>query len=107
MPLKAWIDRIAQVGRTFNYTESGPVGLAGGKRVVIASSRGRKYAGTALEPLLDHQEAYLRVVLGFVGITDLTVVRAHGTNMGPEAINEAMAAAQKQIERLFVPAKAA
>jgi FMN-dependent NADH-azoreductase len=46
-------------------------------------------------------------VLGFVGITYLTVVRAEGTNMGPEAINEPMVAAQKQIKRSFVPAKAA
>jgi FMN-dependent NADH-azoreductase len=106
-PLKAWIDRIAQAGRTFKYTESGAVRLAGGKRVVIASSRGGKYAGTPLEPALDHQEAYLRGVFGFVGITDLTVVRAEGTNMGPDAVKQALIAAEKQIERLFVPSRAA
>lgn len=106
-PLKAWVDRIAQAGRTFKYTESGAVGLAGGKRVVIASARGGKYAGTPLETALDHQEAYLRGVFGFVGITDLTIVRAEGTNMGPEAVKQAMIAAQKQIDRLFVASRAA
>ncbi|PZV38560.1 FMN-dependent NADH-azoreductase [Mesorhizobium kowhaii] len=106
-PLKAWIDRIAQAGRTFKYTESGPVGLAGGKRVVIASSRGGMYAGTPLEAALDHQEAYLRGVLGFTGITDVAIVRAEGTNMGPEAVEQAMISAHEQIERLFVTSLAA
>lgn len=106
-PLKAWIDRIAQAGRTFKYTETGVVGLAGGKRVVIASSRGGRYAGTPLEAALDHQEAYLRGVFGFVGITDQTIVRAEGTNMGPEAVQLAMISAQKQIDQLSATLKAA
>lgn len=101
--LKAWIDRIAQAGRTFRYTENGPVGLAGGKKVIIASSRGGIYAGTPLENALDHQEAFLRAFLGFVGITDVTIVRAEGVAMGPEARAKAMAAAQEQIGGLFLP----
>jgi len=105
--LKAWIDRIAQAGRTFRYTEKGPVGLAGGKKVVIASSRGGRYAGTAVENALDHQEAYLRAVLGFLGVTDVTIVRAEGTAMGPEAQAKAFETAQEHIESLFVPAAAA
>jgi FMN-dependent NADH-azoreductase len=104
--LKAWIDRIAQAGRTFRYTEKGPVGLASGKKVVIASSRGGRYAGTALENALDHQEAYLRAVLGFLGITDVTVVRAEGTGMGPEAQAQALESARRHIETLFQPAAA-
>lgn len=98
--LKAWIDRLTQAGRTFQYTETGPVGLAGGKRVVIASSRGGMYAGTPIEAMVDHQEAYLRGVLGFWGITDVEIVRAEGTNMGPQAVEQAMASAQEQIARL-------
>lgn len=105
--LKAWIDRLAQAGRTFKYTETGPVGLAGGKRVVIASSRGGMYAGTPLEALVDHQEAYLRGVLGFWGITDVEIVRAEGTNMGPQAVEQAMVSAQEQIDRLRVQPLAA
>lgn len=83
--LKAWIDRIAQAGRTFRYTAQGPEGLAGGKKVVIISSRGGMYAGAAFETAMDHQEAYLRAVMGFFGITDITVIRAEGIAMGADA----------------------
>ena len=75
--LKSWIDRIAQAGKTFKYTENGPVGLAGGKRVLIASSRGGAYSTTAALQALDHQEAYLRTVFGVLGITDFTDCTAH------------------------------
>jgi FMN-dependent NADH-azoreductase len=99
--LKAWIDRIAQAGRTFRYTENGPVGLAGGKKVMVASSRGGRYAGTEMENALDHQEAYLRAILGLMGITDVTIVRAEGTAMGPEARSEGLDAAHQHIAFLF------
>lgn len=104
--LKAWLDRIAQAGRTFRYTESGPVGLAGGKTVVIASARGGAYAGTPVETMLDHQEAYLRGFLGFLGITDVTVIRAEGVAMGEAARAQALEAARRQIEALAVPVAA-
>lgn len=104
--LKAWIDRIAQAGKTFRYTENGPVGLAGGKRVVIASSRGGMYAGDAAMEALDHQEAYLRSVLGFLGITDVAVVRAEGLAMGEGPRNRALALAQEQIAALGLRAAA-
>lgn len=76
--LKAWIDRITVAGRTFRYTSEGPEGLAGGKRVIIASSRGGVYAGGAPAAGLDFQEPYLRAILGFLGIRDIDVVRAEG-----------------------------
>ena len=98
--LKAWIDRIAQAGRTFRYTEKGPVGLAGGKTVFIASSRGGIFSSSETMRPLDHQEAYLRTVLGFFGITDITVIRAEGLGLGPEARDKAVAAAQAEIGRL-------
>jgi FMN-dependent NADH-azoreductase len=94
--LKAWIDRVAQAGRTFRYTEQGPQGLAGGKRVIIVSSRGGRYAGTAFETVMDHQEAYLRAVFGFFGITDITVLRAEGIGLGQAARDEAIRAALAQ-----------
>ena len=62
--LKAWIDRVAVAGRTFKYTENGPVGLAGGKRVIIASSRGGIYTDSPA----DFQEPFLRQVFAFMGI---------------------------------------
>jgi FMN-dependent NADH-azoreductase len=73
---------------------------------VIASSRGGKYAGTPLEAALDHQEADLRGVFGFVGI-DPTFVRVEGTSLGTEALEQAMISAQKQIDHLFVASRAA
>jgi FMN-dependent NADH-azoreductase len=98
--LKAWIDRVAQAGRTFRYTETGPVGLAGGRKVIIASSRGGRYAETPFETALDHQEAYLRAVLGFLGITDVTVIRAEGVAMGAEARDGALAEARRAMAQL-------
>jgi FMN-dependent NADH-azoreductase len=88
--LKAWIDRLAQGGRTFRYTENGPEGLAGGKRLVIVSSRGGKYAGEAFEAAMDHQEAYLRTIFGFFGIDDVTVLRAEGVDLGAEVRAQAV-----------------
>lgn len=92
--LKAWIDRLAQAGRTFRYTESGPVGLAGGRKVIVASSRGGIY--TAGLEALDHQEAYLRTILGFIGVTDIDFVRAEGLSMGPEHRERAVAEGHQQ-----------
>jgi FMN-dependent NADH-azoreductase len=91
--LKAWIDRIAQAGRTFKYTEKGPVGLAGGKTVIVASSRGGMYFGNPVMESLEHQESYLKTVFAFVGITDVRFVRAEGVAMGDEAKAKALAAA--------------
>jgi len=91
--LKAWIDRVAVAGRTFRYTETGPQGLAGGKKVVIASSRG----GFHQEGGTDFQEAYLRQVFGFLGITDIEVVRAEGLALSPQQRSESMAAAFESI----------
>ncbi|MDF2095367.1 FMN-dependent NADH-azoreductase [Aquibaculum arenosum] len=89
--LKAWIDRLAVPGATFRYTEAGPEGLAGGKKIIIASSRGGVFAEA-----LDHQESYLRMIFGFFGITDISIVRAEGVALGDEAkvsaINEARGA---------------
>ena len=93
--LKAWIDRVAQAGRTFRYTEQGPEGLAKGKTVVVASSRGGAYPeGSAL----DHQESYLKAVFGFFGITDVRFVRAEGLAMGEAARSAALQAADLSIQ---------
>jgi len=89
--LKAWVDRIAVAGKTFRYTESGPVGLAGGKRVILALAAGGPHRG---QPT-DFVEPYLRQVLGFLGITDIVTVRADGVSLSPAhraaAIEQALA----------------
>lgn len=95
--LKAWIDRLAQAGRTFQYTEKGPVGLAGGKTVIVASSRGGMYSTSEGGQAMDHQESYLKVVLGFFGITDVRFVRAEGLGMGDAAKAAALASARSDI----------
>lgn len=97
--LKSWIDRIAAAGRTFKYTENGPVGLAGNKKVLIASSRGGVYSN-AQGQAMDFQEDYLRTVMGFVGITDIEVVRAEAVNMGEDKRATAIHAAEQAIAAL-------
>jgi FMN-dependent NADH-azoreductase len=92
--LKAWIDRIAQVGRTFKYTDKGPVGLAGGKTVIVASTRGGMYSTSDAGNAMEHQESYLKTVFGFLGVSDVRFVRAEGLAMGEAAKAAALAAAQ-------------
>ncbi|MBD8828559.1 FMN-dependent NADH-azoreductase [Pseudomonas sp. CFBP 13602] len=95
--LKAWIDRIAQAGRTFRYTAAGSEGLATGKTVIVVSTRGGMYAGLPHETL-DHQESYLLAVFGFLGITDVRFVRAEGLAMGDEVKAKAVAVAEADIQ---------
>ena len=95
--LKAWIDRVAQAGRTFTYTDKGPQGLAGGKTVIVASSRGGTYSTNPALAALDHQESYLKAVFGFFGITDVRFVRAEGVAMGEAAKAKALADADVAI----------
>ncbi len=95
--LKAWIDRLAQAGRTFKYTDQGAVGLAGDKTVIVASSRGGVYSGSVEAEAMAHQESYLRVIFGFFGITDVRIVRAEGTAMGDAARAAGIAAALRAI----------
>ena len=95
--LKAWIDRLAQIGRTFKYTDKGPVGLATGKTVIVASTRGGMYSTSEGGQAMEHQESYLKVVFGFFGITDVRFVRAEGVAMGDEARGKALAAARADI----------
>ena len=95
--LKAWIDRLAQMGRTFKYTDKGPVGLAGGKTVIVASSRGGMYSTSEGGQAAEHQESYLKVVFGFFGITDVRFVRAEGLAMGEAAKASALASARSDI----------
>ncbi|MGH8146589.1 MAG: FMN-dependent NADH-azoreductase [Rhodanobacteraceae bacterium] len=95
--LKAWIDRILTAGKTFRYTQNGPEGLAGGKRVIVASARGGIYSEGPAQAI-DFQERYLRQVFGFIGVHDMEFVRAEGLNLGAEQRETAIASALAQIE---------
>ena len=97
--LKAWIDRIAVAGKTFRYTEAGPEGLAGGRRVIVALARGGKYDAGSPAEALEHLESYLRGVFGFIGIAP-EFVAADGLNFGPEQRAEAIRAALGETLRL-------
>lgn len=99
--LKAWLDRVAQAGRTFRYTASGPEGLAKGKKVIVASARGGMYSTSEAGQAMEHQESYLKVMFGFMGITDVSFVRAEGVAMGPEARAAAIEKAVSGIEQLL------
>ena len=91
--LKLWIDQIARAGRTFRYTPDGPVGLLTGKRAVLGAASG----GTALGSEIDFATGYMRHVLGFIGITDVSVVAADRQMIDADA---AASGAARAIEAL-------
>ena len=98
--LKAWLDQISQAGRTFRHTAGGPVGLVPDKPVYLVSSRGGVYS-RGEGRLHDFQEPYLLSILGFLGLTDVTIIRAEGVSLSPAAKNAAMAKARQLIGTLF------
>lgn len=93
--LKSWFDHVLRAGLTFRYAEQGPEGLLQGKRAFVLTARGGIYAGGGL----DHQEPYLRQVLGFVGIHDVTFIHAEGMNMGPEFREKGLARARERMRQ--------
>lgn len=95
--LKAWIDRVVVAGKTFRYGANGAEGLLKNKKVFIASSRGNVYTPGSPAAALEHHESYLNGVLSFIGLTDVTTVRAEGLAFGPEAKEAAMMKARANI----------
>lgn len=91
--LKAWIDRILVAGKTFKYGAAGPEGLAGGKRVIVAISRGGYYGAGSPAAALEHLESYLRGVFGFMGIHNAEFIIADGIQVGPDHREKALAGA--------------
>lgn len=95
--LKAWIDRVLVAGKTFKYGANGAEGLAGGKRIIIAISRGGFYGAETPYAAGEHLETYLRWVFGFMGVTNVEFIAADGIAVGPEmrekAVNGALQAA--------------
>ncbi len=87
--LKAWIDHVCRAGRTFRYTETGPEGLAKGKRAILVFARGGMYASGQFQAF-EHPGPYLRSVLAFLGITDIETIDVEGIAYGPEAAAKAI-----------------
>jgi FMN-dependent NADH-azoreductase len=97
--LKAWLDRILVAGKTFRYTEGGPEGLAGGKRVIVALARGGFYEAGSPAAALEHLESYLRGVFNFIGI-EPEFVAADGLNISAEHREAAIGFALGETVRL-------
>lgn len=95
--LKAWFDYIARAGTTFQYTAEGPEGLVKGKKAIIAHARAGKYDDASGFPFA---VPHLKALLGFIGITDVTVTTAEGLAFGPEAAAEAITAGKAAIAKL-------
>ena len=97
--LRAWFDYVLRAGETFSYSAEGPKGLLGGKRVIVVEARGGLYSeGPAAAA--DFQEPYLRHLLGFIGITDVTFVHAEKLGFGPDAREAAFKHAKARISEL-------
>ena len=97
--LRSWFDYVLRAGETFSYSEAGPKGLLEGKRVIVVESRGGLYSeGPA--SAVDFQEPYLRHLLGFIGLTDVTFVRAEKIGYGPEARTASLKQAKQDIAAL-------
>ncbi len=96
--LKSWVDHIAIAGQTFQYTATGPKGLLTAK-AYLALSSGGIYSQGPFAPW-EHLATYLTAVLGFLGISDVEIVRAEGVAYGPEQDKAAMASAQERIGTL-------
>jgi FMN-dependent NADH-azoreductase len=106
--LKAWIDRIVVAGKTFRYTERGPEGLLPvGKKAFIVTSSGGFYSGDSPAKFLEHDESYLRGVLGHIGLKDVTVVRAEGVNISADVRRTALDHARRIIRGTDIPKLAA
>jgi FMN-dependent NADH-azoreductase len=97
--LKTWIDHIAIAGQTFRYTSEGVIGLAGGKRVIVAHSRGGLYADVPSAPV-EHAESHLRAILAFIGIAAPEFIVAEGVALGAERRETAVARAMAQVRAL-------
>jgi len=96
--LKAWIDHVWRAGKTFKYTAEGTVnGLAAGKKAIIVVSTGGIYAEGPMVPF-DHVTPYLKQALGFIGITDVTVIRAEKQAFGAEIAAQEIQTAKQEIE---------
>ena len=94
--LKAWIDHVARAGRTFRYTDSGPVGLVADRPVLLFAARGGRYKGTPR----DTQSAYISHFFNFIGVRDIEFVYAEGLAMGEDNRSLALDAAARVIDRI-------
>lgn len=97
--LKAWFDHVLRAGRTFRYTSDGPEGLLKGRKAIVIESRGGFYSeGPAAA--MDAQEPHLRIMLGFMGLDEVSFVRAEKLAFGPEAAKDSIESAAAELRAL-------
>ena len=101
--LKAWFDHVTWPGVTFSYGGAGPKGLLAGKKVYLVTATGGVFSEGAWAPF-DFQTNYLLHLLGFIGLTDVEVVRVEGTVFGPDAAKAAIANAETAVKTLLAKA---
>ena len=94
--LKSYFDFIARPRVTFQYTENGPEGLLKGKKAIVLSA----FGGFHQNQSTDHVTAYIKTILGFVGITDVQFVYVEGIGFGPKAVEKAQAQAKAEIDKM-------
>jgi FMN-dependent NADH-azoreductase len=97
--LRSWFDHVLRAGETFSYSAAGPKGLLDGKRAIVIESRGGLYSEGPMSAI-DFQEPYLRHLLGFMGITDVTFVHAEKIGYGPDARAASLTQAKTRIAQL-------
>ncbi|RQR22989.1 FMN-dependent NADH-azoreductase [Burkholderia sp. Bp9142] len=94
--LRAWFDYVLRPGVTFSYSEAGPKGLVTGKSIIVIESRGGLYSEGPAQ-VMDFQEPYLRTLLGYIGLTDVTFIHAEKIGFGPDAREAALVSARQAI----------
>ncbi|AEI35409.1 FMN-dependent NADH-azoreductase [Francisella salina] len=97
--LKSWIDNIMIARKTFLYTANGPEGLVKNKKAILVLSKGNIYSEGAAKPL-DFQENYLKTILNFIGINDITVICAEGVDLNAEIREKSLKQVEQQIKGL-------
>lgn len=101
--LRAWFDHVLRPGETFRYSEAGPQGLLAGKKVIVIESRGGLYSEGPTQAM-DFQEPYLRLLLSFIGMADVTFIHAEKIGFGPDAREAALTGAKTKIAALLTQA---
>jgi FMN-dependent NADH-azoreductase len=98
-PLKGWIDQVVRVGKTVVWGANGPQGILQGKQVVIITSRGGSFLPGTRAAQYDYQEPYLRHIMGFIGLTNITFIHAENQKPG-ELAEPSRVAAIAQIQQI-------
>lgn len=101
--LKAWFDHVTWPRVTFGYGDTGPKGLLTGKKVYLVTAAGGVFS-EGVWAQFDFQTNYLLHMLGFIGLTDVEVIRVEGTVSGPDAAKTAIETTEKAVQAVLAEA---